>query len=41
MVDKDGKEVDIMQDLIRLESQMQMYIVDIDVQLTDLKSLNN
>jgi hypothetical protein len=31
MVDKDGKEVDIMQDLIRLESQMQMYIVDIDV----------
>ena len=30
MVDKDGKKVDIMNDLIRLEAQMEAYIQDVD-----------
>lgn len=39
MVDKDGKKVDIMADLIRLEGQMKDYVEDIDALLDELSEL--
>ena len=37
MVDKDGNKVDIMQDLIKLEGQMNSYLMEIDIILEQVK----
>ena len=39
MVDKDGNKVDIMQDLIKLEGQMNSYLMEIDIILDEVKQL--
>jgi hypothetical protein len=39
MVDKDGNKVDIMKDLIKLEGQMNAYLMEIDVLLDEIKQL--
>jgi hypothetical protein len=39
MVDKDGKKVDIMKDLIKLEGQMNAYLMEIDVLLDKVREL--
>jgi hypothetical protein len=39
MVDKDGNKVDIMQDLIKLEGQMNSYLMEIDAILELIKHL--
>lgn len=39
MVDKDGNKVDIMEDLVRLESQLQAYVKEITVICDDIKTL--
>jgi hypothetical protein len=39
MVDKDGNKVDIMQDLIKLEGQMNSYLMEIDIILEEVKQL--
>ena len=41
MVDKDGNKVDIMQDLIKLEGQMNSYLMEIDIILDELKQLES
>ena len=39
MVDKDGNKVDIMEDLIKLEGQMNSYLMEIDILLDEVKEL--
>ena len=39
MVDKDGNKVDIMEDLIKLEGQMNSYLMEIDNLLDEVKEL--
>jgi len=41
MVDKDGKKVDIMKDLVKLEEEMEAYVKDIDELLSQLGSLES
>jgi len=38
MVDKDGKKVDIMKDLVKLEQEMEGYVKEIDQLLEELAS---
>jgi len=38
MVDKDGKKVDIMKDLVKLEEEMEGYVTEIEELLNQLKS---
>lgn len=40
MVDKDGKKVDIMKDLIRLENDMDNYLKEIDELLDEIQRLD-
>ena len=40
MVDKDGKKVDIMKDLIRLEEDMMNYLKEIDELLDEIQRLD-
>lgn len=37
MVDKDGKKVDIMKDLVRLEEEMENYLKEIGVLLEEVQ----
>ena len=39
MVDKDGKKVDIMKDLVKLEAEMVGYVKEIDQLLEELANL--
>jgi hypothetical protein len=39
MVDKDGNKVDIMEDLVRLEAELQAYVKELVVICGDLKTL--
>ena len=39
MVDKDGKKVDIMKDLVKLEEEMEAYVKDIDELMSHLDGL--
>ena len=41
MVDKDGKKVDIMKDLVKLEEEMEAYVKDIDELLAQLGGLES
>ena len=41
MVDKDGKKVDIMKDLVRLEEEMMNYLKEIDNLLEEIQDRDN